>query len=192
MDEALKEYIEFVNEQVKKYKKYTNLIYEDEISPITINTALANYGDVHAMLLAEYNRKKTEAHDAELQFQKWWDDKICKTRKMYNREDLAGVKWLSIKEIMAEARNQNSDEYIERNNKLFKKQSELKMISDLLEMWKSMDNILVNLSVNTRSEMKNLSIDKRLEYQKSQVSSMSTEQKNIKVNKRKRTSIRKK
>lgn len=163
MEQNLEEYVEFVNEHVQKYHEYTDIVHEaPEITPEIINTALINYGKVYDMLIAEYYRKKADHKDVEMGYQEWWDDKFCRVRRELNSYDIAGTKWLSKQEIESEVRVQYRDEYKIWQSKLFKAEQEMNFLARKLEQWKKLDNVLVNISLNMRSELKSLSIENRM------------------------------
>lgn len=163
MDKQLKEYIEFVQEQVKKYEKYSSITENaTEITPQEINTALANYSKVFDMLLSEYYRKKAELKDVEVAYQLWWDDKFCEVRRRLNDTSLPASKWLSKQEIESETRNKYKDDYKEWQYKFFKAEQETNFISRKLEGWKKVDSLLMTISHNMRSELKSLSLSDRL------------------------------
>lgn len=163
MEKYLEDYINFVNDHVEKYKGYTDLIRDAvEITPEVINSALANYGKVYDLLIAEYYRKKADLKEVQLGFEEWWDGKFCEIRQEINKYDIAGTKWLSRQEIESETRNRNKAEYKDWQARLFKAEQEANFLSRKLEQWKKLDNILINISYNMRSELKSLSIENRM------------------------------
>ena len=163
MEQYLVDYIEFVNDHVARYHQYTELVRDAiEITPEVINTALVNYGKVYDMLIAEYYRKKADLKEVQMNYEEWWDDKFCTVRRDINKYDVAGTKWLSKQEIESEVRNQNKEEYKKWQSQLFKAEQESNFLSRKLEQWKKLDNILINISFNMRSELKSLSLENRM------------------------------
>jgi hypothetical protein len=174
MQQELLDYINFVNEQVEKYKKNLKLIDENvnEVTPHMINTALSSYGTINLMLIAEYNRKKTEFRQVEMDYEEWWDEKFSTMRKeMQEGIESKSVK-IGMKEVEIEVRVKYKEEYKEWQSKLFKAEQQISFFQRLLDLWKRMDNTLTQISFNMRSELKSLSLDNRLNYQKAVMGSM--------------------
>ncbi len=150
-------YIEFVESQIDEYKKYSDLGSKDEISPYDINFALANYTHVHLALIAEYQRVKDMNIKAKRNFDVWWNRKVYEARKAVMAE-LKGNKYPAAKEFDSRALVDNEVEYLEKKEALDELEKKVAFIRRLLEAWKSYDSMLVNLSLNMRSEMKALSL----------------------------------
>lgn len=162
MNETLLKYVKFVEETIEKYTKYSNIISDaNEITPQIINEALANYSRVFDMLLFEYYRKKAEHKEVELEYIIWWSEKFNVTRSIFNDVSIPGTKWLSKNEIESETIQKNQTEYKQWQYKLFELENETSLLSRKIESWKKMDNILINISLNMRSELKSLSLENR-------------------------------
>jgi len=162
MNETLLKYVKFVEETIEKYSQYSNLISNaNEITPQIINEALGSYSRVFDMLLFEYYRKKAEHKEAELDYSIWWAEKFNAVRSKFNDVSLPGTKWLSKNELETETIQRHKDEYKEWQFKLFELENETSLLSRKIDAWKKMDNILVNISLNTRSELKSLSLENR-------------------------------
>ncbi len=174
LEKNLTEYVQFIVQEVDKYKKATVLVDQDadEVTPKTINTALSNYGTINLMLIAEYNRKKAELRQVEMDYEEWYDKKFSAIRQeMTSKVESKSIK-ISVKEIETEVRVQNTQEYKEWQAKIFKAEQQVSFFRRMLEMWKKMDSILINISYNMRSEMKSLSLDDRMNSQKALMGSM--------------------
>jgi hypothetical protein len=184
MNTSLEQYVKFVNENVRKYKQYTRLINgeSNEITPQVVNTILAQYNDVLLMLIAEYNRKKAELYEVNRDYMAWWDDKFTTVRRQLNPRDIAASKWLSKQEVESETRNQFKEEYRGWQDRVFQAEQEKNLMGQLLEMWRKMDSIIITLSTNLRAEMRSLSLDSRLMYQKEQLASSSAKMRREKAN----------
>jgi len=161
MNENIQDYISFVTGAIEKYKKSVNFIYNNEVNPHTINEALASYSEILFVLTSEYQRKKAEAYELELNFQTWWDEKFTLIRRELNNTDLPASKWVSKQEIESEVRYRNREEYKDWKAQLFGVQSKVSFYRQMLENWKRVDSILVQLSNNMRAEMKSLSTEDR-------------------------------
>jgi len=173
MIEALEEYVKFVNTTVTNYQKSVQLVDKeaDEVTPQMINTALSNYGGVSLMLIAEYNRKKAELRQEQIEYGKWWDEKYSNMRRKMQGEVPKTTK-IAQKEVEIEVRVQNRIEYDTKQACIFEAEQKVSFYLRLLDMWRKMDNILVNISFNMRSELRALSIDSRMNSQKAMMGSM--------------------
>lgn len=161
MNKSIEDYIQFVTDTVKKYKKAVHLIHNDEVNPHTLNSALANYSNILFILTSEYQRKKAESYEMELDFESWWDEKFTLTRRTLNDTALPASKWASKQEIESEVRYRYKEEYKEWKTHLFEVQSKVSFYRQMLENWKKIDSILVQLSNNMRAELKSLSTEDR-------------------------------
>ena len=59
----MKDYIDFVEEQIKRYQKCSRLVIDNEVPFTEINRLLAEYSEINLALIAEYNRKKYELYN---------------------------------------------------------------------------------------------------------------------------------
>lgn len=161
MTKEIEDYINFVQKMIQKYQKSVQLISDDRITPPSINSALANYGNVLFILTSEYQRKKSEAYELQLDFESWWDEKFTQSRQQLNNPELPASKWASKQELESYVRATYKNEYKEWKTKLFSVESKVSFYRQMLENWKRIENILVNLSLNMRSELKALSVEDR-------------------------------
>ena len=158
-DKSIEEYINFVINQINKYKKHVKFTSVGDLQPWLINKALAQYTDVNLALNSEYERIKWEYQNFKEKFQAWWDEKFVKTREELNPVSLASGKWKSVKEIEAQTRYKYASEYAEWRNKLKVLEHKVAFYRRLLENWKTHKDILVNLSFNLRGELKALQLE---------------------------------
>lgn len=151
-------YIEFVNQQIAKFKKNSKLVLFEEISPPLINKALAEYTFVNLTLNSEYQRVKAEYTQLMDEYQEWWDKVFLEAKYKLNPLTLASGKWSSVKEIDATARYDNKEEYKEWRRKLRSLELKIAFYKRLLESWKNHKDILVNIAQNMRTEARALGI----------------------------------
>lgn len=161
MTKEIEDYINFVQNTVSKYQKSVQLIRDDRITPATINEALANYSNVLFILTSEYQRKKSEAYELQLDFDSWWDEKFTRCRQKLNNPELPASKWVSKQELESYVRATYKDEYKQWKTKLFSVESKTSFYRQMLENWRKIENIIINLSLNMRSELKSLSVENR-------------------------------
>lgn len=156
--ESIDLYIEFVTNEIEKYKGYTNLVRHSEVPPYIINKALAEYTNTSLTLHSEYQRIKSEHIKLLDEYQKWWDKVFLDAKYKLNPLSLSSGKWSSVKEIEATARVDNEEEYGKWREKLRNFELKISFYKRLIDSWKNHKDILINLAQNTRIEMRNLGI----------------------------------
>lgn len=161
MSEPINDYIQFVEEQIDRFQKNTALVSKDQIFPETLNRALAEYGVTSAALISEYQRAKLDHYQIESEFQDWWDDKVSRA-KAEILEDITGKKYPAFKEYELKAKQDNLTAYRDYQDRLVTAERKVSFLQRLLETFKKQDQILVNLSLNMRSELKALSLEDRM------------------------------
>lgn len=157
-------YQEYVNKHIEKYKKYQQLINKNsnEISPMLINRALAQYNDVWDMLIGEYQKYKDELIDLEDEMNDWFDEKFVEVRhELINEIESKTVK-LAVKEIETELKVRYSKTYRQYREAIKIVEKKKRFILRQIDKWKKFDGILNTLSNNLRSEMKALSLENRM------------------------------
>lgn len=157
----IERYLAFVNEEIKKFKSSTKLITNDHITPEAINRALGDYQITNATLIAEYQRSKTNEYIIKAQFEDWWDSKVSEARDRI-LSSIEGKKYPAYKEYELVAKKDNEREYREFQDKINVAENETSFLRRLVEAFKKQDNVLVNLSLNMRSELKALSLEDRV------------------------------
>lgn len=157
----LEVYLEYVNIQISKMGEMCDLIKEGDITPQTINWALANYTPIGVGLNGEYQRIKDLSTDYQLEYKEWWDEIFLEARDKLN-DGRATSKFASKSEIESQARLDNKDRYRKWQMKLSELENKVRFIIRQIDIWKKHDSILTNLSMNMRSEMKALSIEERV------------------------------
>lgn len=166
----MEEYIIYVNEQIEKFKRYTEFgKVSTELTAAEINTALYEYSQISLMLNAEYQRLKYQERQFMRKYILWWDKIFTETRRELNPITIAASKWLSKQEIESEARVKHEKEFLEWEAQKDEIESKVNFFRSLREDWKIQSQIIINLGQNVRSELSNLSIDSRINRQIRQV-----------------------
>jgi len=158
MEQSLLDYIEFINEQVQRYKEYGLAALQSiELTIDDVNDKLLQYDTTTIMLIAEYNRKKAEQRQVEGDYQAWWDQKFIETKRemIADRPDKE-VSKIALKEYETQARYNNSLEYRDWQDRIFKVESEVSFLQRKLNSWEKVHDTLVTISYNIRSEMKSI------------------------------------
>jgi len=156
------EYLEYVQDTIKKFSKIGDLIQNDEISPIQLNRALAQYYDISLMLNAEYQRQKIEHAYLETEYQIWYDEHFELAKNMV-REEYSESKSIkpSVKEYETTLRRHFKTEWRDWDLRMKQSEAKVQFLLRLRETLNKYDNILTAISYNMRSEMKSLSIEDR-------------------------------
>ena len=161
------DYVVFVGNIVERYKRIGDLASganNAEITPATLNGALADFYPVCVGLNAEYQRAKMEHIQAKNAFTRWWDEIFLKARRdvisEYQREEIRGVK-PSVTEYEVRARTDNAERYERKKNELDALEAKAEFLRRLLDTLASYDRVLTTLSNNMRSEMFAINIDRR-------------------------------
>ena len=95
----MQEYISYIEEQIKFFQKNSVLNQNNEITPLMINTTLANYCNVGVALIGEYNRKKYALYNIQKEYDKWYGKKFYAARKKMTSEFEGKTIKLAVKEI---------------------------------------------------------------------------------------------
>jgi len=160
----MKDYIEYVQEQINYFRKHSELIDHsaNEITPQKINTILANFSNVQLALHSEYRRKHVELKTLKRKFQAWWDEKYVAMRKKLNPITLSGSKWLSKNEIESETRVEHAIDYEEWKEQVDVMEEQVSFIHQLMQDWSSLGYRLSILSDNSRQEMISLGVENKI------------------------------
>lgn len=161
MSEVIEEYIEYVQDQIENFQRNTSLIRDGHILPETLNRALGEYGSISAMLIAEYQRAKVKHYELESEFNDWWDTKVTEAREEI-LANIEGKKYPAYKEYELVAKRDNLAQYRKYQDSLYAAERRVSFMRRLIDTYKKQDQILVNLSLNMRSELKTLSLEDRM------------------------------
>ena len=153
------DYVAFVEEQIKKFRKNVELMVAGEVSPASVYHNLAIYSDVNLSLNAEYQRYKSEYRKLRRDFDIWFDERFTTVRRSMNDLNLPASKWASKQEIESETRVQNKSEFLEWKEQLDEAEDRMEFLRRLLDQWKTHAYILQTISDNLRQEMRSLSLE---------------------------------
>lgn len=155
-------YVDYVEEQLNKWEKYHNMVTGDYVTPEMINTALAEYSKILISLIAELGRIKQKYVDEEMEFNIWFSKKYKETREKLCPFNSSANKWPSKTEIESYVRVEYENEYREKHKALKEIEGKMNFIDGLLSGWKKRDQVIISLANNMRSEMRELSIERRI------------------------------
>lgn len=151
-------YIEFVEEQIAKYKDLVTIGDGVSIEPWEIQNFLSSYGRVLFGLIAEHERAINNLKRKEKVYTLWWDKIFLEARKTLNPIDLSAQKWASKSELESYARVTNEEEYLQRSSELEEEESKERFLSRLIDTWAGIGKKMEALNSNTQRELYSLNI----------------------------------
>lgn len=153
------DYIEFVEQQLTRLRQMTKL--QDgsgQITPGRLNYCISNYQEVAWGLISEYQRLKKDYEVEERKFNMWWS-KIFMISSDQLNADRAKSKYASRAEIEANAKITNEKDYMEKAEILNDLKEQVDFVMELIKQWKAYKDLIINLSYNTRAELKALHVE---------------------------------
>jgi hypothetical protein len=156
------DYMTYVKYMLDKYRSYTELIHDNDITPSSVNSALANYSKVQLCLIAELKRKNAMLHYATQEYNNWYSNKYSETRKKLTSEIESKSVKLGQKEIEYEMRVLFSEEMQKLEDKVFFAEEGVSYLTKILTAWDNFSKMLTSLSNNMRTEMITLNIGDRM------------------------------
>lgn len=162
-ENTIERYVSFVDKMIKEYQKIGDLIDEhNEVTPARVNTALSMYYKISTALIAEYQRQKIKYEALSIEYKEWEDQKFQDAKeKVIDTYQEKKIK-PSVKEFETQMRIDNKVEYKQKTLELVEAESKMRFLLRLLENLNRYDSILTTISYNSRSEMRALSLDDRM------------------------------
>lgn len=150
------DFLEDDNEKIEYINSLGNLIKDDEISPESLNEALANYFPITRYLLTLYESVSLEDDMLKLDYKTWYADKFIESKTRLNADITVKSKMASTTEIEQNLIVTNKQEYIEWQQKLIISEKRKSFYFRILESWKSNSQQIIQLSQNMRTELYSL------------------------------------
>lgn len=148
-----KELLEFCSDQIGKMKKHLRLgSKQDYPAFYEINIALMGYQNVYLALLTVYYTAKHELAEFKNIYDNWYAKLYTDIRNKENPKTLAGMKWISTKEIEFILRMKHTVELTEKFKELNLLEEKVGFMRRMLEGWKSHQFVLTQLSKNVQGE----------------------------------------
>jgi hypothetical protein len=155
-------YVKNVQTTIERYTKNQNVITKDEILPESINRCLADYMINGPALIAEFERAEIDLYDSQKKFDKWFDKKFLESREKLTGESTAKTSKIAVSEISTYVRVNFESEYYSLLDELELKKHTRDFLRRLRTQYDKVDKILCELSGNTRSELRSLSLENRM------------------------------
>lgn len=156
------DYLTYIKYMLDKYRSYTELIHDNDITPSSVNNALANYSKVQLCLIAELKRKNAMFHYASQEYNNWYSNKYSETRKKLASEIESKSIKLGQKEIEYEMRVLYGEEMQKLEDKVFFAEDGVSYLTKILTAWDNFSKMLISLSNNMRTEMITLNIGDKM------------------------------
>ena len=144
---------EFVEEQIAKMRRYSNLGDPSNMPGFTeLNRAIMEYNTVLYSLQAMDVLAKQEAYKAAESFKDFLAEKYIEARNILNPPSIAASKWYSSSEIESYVRTHWHDEYRKLSDEKQATESKVAFIRRLLDGWDGYKFNLNTLSKNIQTE----------------------------------------
>ena len=159
----VEQYIEFVTENIEKFKSIGDLIRLDEVPVDKIFKALANYYPVCLALNSEYQRSKIKKLDIEIEYEAKYSEWFQEAKNVLyfaNEEKKAKP---ALKEIEQQIIATHRLDYFIWKRKLASAEAQCDFFIRLRETLNKYDGILTGLAALMRSELRALNIEDRAE-----------------------------
>jgi hypothetical protein len=162
-DEVLN-YHEYIQQKLAYLERYTTLIKDGNISPESINHALASYQSIGAWMISEYEKVSLDFDILKEEFQTYFDEWYLEASKKLNESRIKS-KFASGTEIEATARVTHREDYLKWQARLKIMDRKVSLYRRLMDNWKAQKDAIVNLSQNSRAEMRSLGIQDLANYE---------------------------
>lgn len=149
-----------IEDKVKFIEQQTNLINNRQITPEGLSYAIANYNSINNFLINQYEIVSLENEELKDEWKIVWSDWFIKSKNKLNETRISS-KFASATEIEAQALLDNREEYLQWKKKLNVSERRVSFFHRLTDAWKLQAQMLINLSMNMRSELSALSIENR-------------------------------
>lgn len=160
-EKLIDEYIAFVQSTSKKYEQIGELASGNEVTPNKVNYALSMYYDTCRMLNDEYQRVKVEKTALELEYEELYAAWFQEAKEQLMAETSTRSAKPALKEIEQQLKVTHKMDYFAWQRKLAQAEMKCDHYIRMRETLNKFDNVLTNLAVNLRSELRALNIEDR-------------------------------
>ena len=147
-------------ERIEYINNIGNLIRDGEITPETLNEALANSFAIQRYLNGLSETILAEDDDLKLDYSIWYAE-VSKLAENKLSEGMPSSKTISDNKIKNQVIIDNTSEYKEWQNKLILSNRRVSFYSSLKDAWKTYTKHITELSCNMRSELMTLRVEDR-------------------------------
>ena len=152
--------LEYVNEQIEKFRKYSNLGNTD-LAPgfYELAEALRSWPDVNYSLMGMNVLAKREYQKAKNEFDDFMAEKYMEQRSILNPPGMSATKYAGSKEIEYAVRNNYRDEYRRLSNAMNDAEMKIAFIRRLQDSWEKNLLVINRLCKNVDTEVIKLGSD---------------------------------
>jgi hypothetical protein len=163
VENIVKDYVLFVQENVAKFKDIGQLIRQDEVAIDKVFKAMANYYNVCISLNQEYQRLKIEKVDLEIEYEAKYSEWFCEAKtSLYSANEEKKAK-PALKEIEQQIISAHKLDYFVWKRRLASADAKCDFFIRMRETLNKYDGILTGLAASMRAELRSLNIEDRAE-----------------------------
>jgi hypothetical protein len=159
----VEEYIEFVNENIKKFQDIGDLIRCDEVALDKAFKAMANYYNVCLTLNSEYQRTKIDRVNIEIEYEAVYSEWFQEAKAVLYRANEEKKAKPALKEIEQQIIATHRLDYFVWKKRMANAEAKCDFFIRLRETLNKYDSILVGMAASMRSELRALNIEDRAE-----------------------------
>jgi hypothetical protein len=149
-----KEFMEFVSEQIDKFKNHAEIIRNpDSVTIADLNHSLSEYSVVMSTLLSLQALAHIEARKHRERFEDWFSEKYLMIRNRENPKNLSAQKWAGQKELERMVRVEYNFEYKGFRDLMDMAELRETFLGRMVEAWKSHQFILGHMCKNVQAEI---------------------------------------
>jgi len=149
-----KEFMEFVSEQIDKFKNHAGIIRNpDAVTIADLNHSLSEYSVVMSTLLSLQALAHIEARKHKERFEDWFSEKYLMIRNRENPKELSGMKWASQKELERMVRVEYNFEYKGFRDLMDMAELRETFLGRMVDAWRNHQFILNQLCKNIQTEV---------------------------------------
>lgn len=160
-EKLIDEYITFVQSTSKKFESIGELATGNEVTPERVHYAMSMYYDTCRMLNEEYQRVKVEKTALELEYEDLYANWFQEAKEQLMAETSSRSAKPALKEIEQQLKITHKMDYFAWQRKLVQAEMKCDHYIRMRETLNKFDNILTNLAVGLRSELRALNIEDR-------------------------------
>ena len=160
-EKLIDEYIAFVQSTSKKFESIGELATGNEVTPERVHYAMSMYYDTCRMLNEEYQRVKVEKTALELEYEDLYANWSQEAKEQLMADTSTRSATPALKEIEQQLKITHKMDYFAWQRKLIQAEMKCDHYIRMRETLNKFDNILTNLAVGLRSELRALNIEDR-------------------------------
>ena len=155
------DFLESDSEKIEFIENIGQIIQNGNISPESLNEALANFFSIQRYLITLYESVNLEFEMMKLEYDQWYAEAFQNSKLKLNEGVTAKTKFASTTEIQNDIIVSNKHEYNEYQQKLILADRRRSFYYRIMESWKSNSQQIIQLAQNARTEIFALNVEKK-------------------------------